>query len=74
MVAVIEQSPNISDTRARPPAPSPVTVMIDPASDETQPPHTPEHAFIAETYPEPSEDTQVSVCVRVHEYVKLGQI
>ncbi|XP_045562626.1 uncharacterized protein isoform X3 [Salmo salar] len=58
LVAVIEQSPNISDTRARPPAPSPVTVMIDPASDETQPPHTPEHAFIAETYPEPSEDTQ----------------
>ncbi|XP_071259774.1 uncharacterized protein [Salvelinus alpinus] len=60
LVAVIEQSPNTSDTRARPPAPSPVTVMIDPASDETQPPHTPEHSFIAETYPEPSEDTQLS--------------
>ncbi|XP_045081668.1 uncharacterized protein LOC121584686 isoform X5 [Coregonus clupeaformis] len=62
LVAVIEQSPNTSDTRARPPAPSPVTVMIDPASDETQetqPLHTPEHSVIAETYPEPSEDTQV---------------
>nr|XP_046203645.1 uncharacterized protein LOC124034458 isoform X2 [Oncorhynchus gorbuscha] len=59
LVAVIEQSPNTSDTRARPPAPSPVTVMIDPASDDTQPPHTPEHSFIAETYLEPSEDTQV---------------
>ncbi|CAB1319561.1 unnamed protein product, partial [Coregonus sp. 'balchen'] len=61
LVAVIEQSPNTSDTRARPPAPSPVTVMIDPASDETQetqPLHTPEHSVIAETYPEPSEDTQ----------------
>uniref|UniRef100_A0A4W5L8B1 Ig-like domain-containing protein n=1 Tax=Hucho hucho TaxID=62062 RepID=A0A4W5L8B1_9TELE len=63
LVAVTEQSPNTSDTRARPPAPSPVTVMIDPASEtqETQPrpPPIPEHSVIAETYPEPIEDTQV---------------
>ncbi|XP_045558973.1 uncharacterized protein [Salmo salar] len=63
-MAVIEQSPNTSDTRTRPPAPSPVTVMIDPAFDENQetqprPPPTPEHSVIAETYPEPIEDTQV---------------
>ncbi|KAK6306587.1 hypothetical protein J4Q44_G00235120 [Coregonus suidteri] len=62
LVAVIEQSPNTSDTRARPPAPSPITVTIDPASDETQetqPRPTPDHSVIAETYPEPNEDTQV---------------
>ncbi|XP_064793705.1 proteoglycan 4-like isoform X2 [Oncorhynchus masou masou] len=65
LVAVIEQSPDTSDTRTRPPAPSPVTVMIDPAFDETQetqprPPSSPEHSVIAETYPEPIEDTQVA--------------
>uniref|UniRef100_A0AAY5KAI5 Ig-like domain-containing protein n=3 Tax=Esox lucius TaxID=8010 RepID=A0AAY5KAI5_ESOLU len=55
--AVIEQSPNTSDTRAVPPAPSPVAVTIDPASDETGP--TSEHSVVAETYPEPSEETMV---------------
>ncbi|XP_042150824.1 uncharacterized protein LOC112263112 isoform X2 [Oncorhynchus tshawytscha] len=64
LVAVIEQSPDTSDTRTRPPAPRPVTVMIDPAFDETQetqprPPSSPEHSVIAETYPEAIEDTQV---------------
>ncbi|XP_023858720.1 uncharacterized protein [Salvelinus sp. IW2-2015] len=60
LVAVIEQSPNTSDTRTRLPAPSPVTVMIDPAIDETQETQpTPENSVIAETYTEPIEDTQV---------------
>nr|XP_046206249.1 neurofascin-like isoform X2 [Oncorhynchus gorbuscha] len=64
LVAVIEQSPDTSDTRTRPPAPSPVTVMIDPAFDETQetqarPPSSSEHSVIAETYSEAIEDTQV---------------
>ncbi|XP_035591552.1 uncharacterized protein LOC118358160 isoform X1 [Oncorhynchus keta] len=64
LVAVIEQSPDTSDTRTRPPAPSPVTVMIDPAFDETQetqprPPSSSEHSVTAETYPEAIEDTQV---------------
>ncbi|KAJ7993998.1 hypothetical protein DPEC_G00261390 [Dallia pectoralis] len=59
--AVIEQSPNTSDTRAVPPAPGIVAVMIDAASDETQAETGPtsEHSVIAETYPEPCEETLV---------------
>ncbi|KAL0979596.1 hypothetical protein UPYG_G00187060 [Umbra pygmaea] len=64
LVAVIEQSPNTSDTRARPPAPSPVIVVIEPASEETEnalPPAPPpsDNSVIAETYPEPNEQTLI---------------
>lgn len=61
-VAVIEQSPNTSDTRARPPGPSLVTVQMEPAfedlQEETQP-ALDNHSVTVETYPEPILDTKV---------------
>lgn len=61
-VAVIEQSPNTADTRARPPGPSLVTVHMEPTfqdlQEETLPaPDT--HSVTVETYPEPILDTKV---------------
>ncbi|XP_046871577.1 uncharacterized protein LOC124463848 [Hypomesus transpacificus] len=62
LMAVIEQSPNTSDTRARP-STSPVPTQTDPSSDGLQegPPArpTPEHSVIADTSLEPSQDTLV---------------
>lgn len=51
-VAVIEQSPNTSDTRARPPGPSLVTVQMEPTSEDN-------HSVTVETDPEPGPDTKV---------------
>lgn len=57
-VAVIEQSPNTSDTRARPPGPSLVTVQLEPTSEDGQP-AVDGHSVTVETYPEPILDTKV---------------
>ena len=59
-VAVIEQSPNMSDTCARPPGPSLVTVQMEPTSENRQedtPPALDNHSVTVETYPEPILDT-----------------
>uniref|UniRef100_A0A1A7WPX6 Ig-like domain-containing protein n=1 Tax=Iconisemion striatum TaxID=60296 RepID=A0A1A7WPX6_9TELE len=63
-VTVIEQSPNTSDTRARPPGPpgpSLVTVQVEPGFEEvqdvTQPAANP-HSITVETYPELIVDTE----------------
>ncbi|KAM4575822.1 uncharacterized protein PAE49_006192 isoform 3-T3 [Odontesthes bonariensis] len=60
--AVIEQSPNTSDTRARPPGPSLVTVQLEPTFEElrqlTQP-TLDNHSVTVETYPEPIVDTKI---------------
>lgn len=61
-VAVIEQSPNISDTRARPPGPSLVTVQMEPTFKDLQGDTLPapdNHSVTVETYPEPILDTKV---------------
>ncbi|XP_068166529.1 uncharacterized protein [Antennarius striatus] len=63
-VAVIEQNPNTSDTRAQPPGPSLVTVQIEPTfedfQEDTQP--GPEsQALTVETYPEPILDTKIDL-------------
>ncbi|XP_053277059.1 mucin-2 [Pleuronectes platessa] len=62
-VAVIEQSPNTSDTRARPPGPSLVTVQMEPTfedqdQEDTQP-TLDNHSVTVETYPEPILDTKI---------------
>ncbi|XP_034728636.1 uncharacterized protein LOC117945315 isoform X2 [Etheostoma cragini] len=61
-VAVIEQSPNTSDTRARPPGPSLVTVQMEPTFEDLQEDTQPaldDHLVTIETYPEPILDTKV---------------
>ncbi|XP_074526961.1 uncharacterized protein LOC141790781 [Halichoeres trimaculatus] len=61
-VAVIEQSPNTSDTRAQPPGPSLVTVQMEPPFEDIQedtPPALDNHSVTVETYPEPVHDTKV---------------
>lgn len=61
-VAVVEQSPNTADTRARPPGPSLVTVHMEPALQELQQetlPASESHSVTVETYPEPILDTKV---------------
>ncbi|XP_056233073.1 uncharacterized protein LOC130170016 [Seriola aureovittata] len=61
-VAVIEQSPNTSDTRARPPGPSLVTVQMEPTFEDLQeetPPSLNNHSVTVETYPEPILDTKI---------------
>ncbi|XP_062418509.1 roundabout homolog 1 isoform X2 [Pungitius pungitius] len=55
-VAVIEQSPNTSHTRARPPGPSLVTVQMEPAFEGFQ---GDGHLVTVETYPEPILDTEI---------------
>ncbi|XP_035020948.2 mucin-5B isoform X1 [Hippoglossus stenolepis] len=61
-VAVIEQSPNTSDTRARPPGPSLVTVQMEPTfkdlQEDTQA-ALDNHSVTVETYPEPILDTKI---------------
>ncbi|XP_017546472.2 contactin-2 [Pygocentrus nattereri] len=61
MVAVIEQSPNTSETRAHPPGSSPSTLLMEPSYDdvheEVQP--TQDLPVIVETHPEPSEEEQL---------------
>lgn len=61
-VTVIEQSPNMSDTRARPPGPSLVTVQMEPTLKEVRElsqPTVDHHSVTVETYPEPIVDTEV---------------
>lgn len=61
-VAVIEQSPNTADTRARPPGPGLVTVHMEPTFQDLQEDSLPApdtHSVTVETYPEPILDTKV---------------
>lgn len=61
-VAVIEQSPNTSDTRAQPPGPSLVTVQMKPTCEDLQEDTAPSpdsHSVTVEAYPEPILDTKV---------------
>lgn len=61
-VAVIEQSPNTADTRARPPGPSLVTVHMEPTFQDLQVETLPApdiHCVTVENYPEPILDTKV---------------
>lgn len=62
LVAVIEQSPNTSETRALPTESSPSTLMMEPPSDEVQEgvQSTQDLPVIVETHPEPREEDQVS--------------
>lgn len=62
MVAVIEQSPNTSETRAHPPPSSPSTLLLEPSYDDVQEEVQPiqDLPVIVETHPEPSEEDQVS--------------
>nr|XP_055056647.1 hemicentin-1 isoform X2 [Misgurnus anguillicaudatus] len=61
MVAVIEQSPNTSETRAHPPEASSSTVVIDPPSGDDQDgvQSSQDMAVIVETHPEPREEDQL---------------
>nr|XP_057927834.1 uncharacterized protein LOC131128735 isoform X2 [Doryrhamphus excisus] len=67
-VAVIEHNSNPSDTRARPPGLSLVTVQMEPTCEdlqgEAQPPARGDnHSVTVETYPEPIVDTKIDPCV-----------
>ncbi|XP_051750752.1 uncharacterized protein LOC127513177 isoform X5 [Ctenopharyngodon idella] len=61
LVAVIEQSPNTSETRALPTESSPSTLMMEPPSDEVQEgvQSTQDLPVIVETHPEPREEDQL---------------
>ncbi|KAK7165114.1 hypothetical protein R3I94_003475 [Phoxinus phoxinus] len=61
LVAVIEQSPNISETRALPTESSPSTMMMEPPSDDVQEGvhSTQDLPVIVETHPEPREEDQL---------------
>ncbi|XP_029915559.1 uncharacterized protein LOC115364989 [Myripristis murdjan] len=75
-VAVIEQSPNTADTRARPPVPSLVTVQMDPTSEDlqedTQLPLD-DHSITVETYPEPILDTEIDPPLEEEKGCSLSQ-
>ncbi|XP_023199095.1 roundabout homolog 2-like [Xiphophorus maculatus] len=61
-VTVIEQSPNTSDTRARPPGPSLVIVQMEPTFEEIQDvchPAADHYSVTVETHPEPIVDTKI---------------
>ncbi|KAK9522239.1 hypothetical protein VZT92_018716 [Zoarces viviparus] len=61
-MAVIEQSPNTSDTQARPPGPSLVTVQMEPTFEDLQEDTQlalDNHLVTVETYPEPILDTKI---------------
>lgn len=61
-VAVIEQSPNTSDTRAMLPGPSLVTVQMELTSEDQEQDTQPRldfHSVTVETCPEPILDTKV---------------
>ncbi|XP_067294164.1 titin isoform X2 [Pseudorasbora parva] len=61
LVAVIEQSPNTSETRALPTESSPSTRMMEPQSDDVQEgvQSTQDLPVIVETHPEPREEDQL---------------
>ncbi|XP_074495166.1 uncharacterized protein LOC141769707 isoform X3 [Sebastes fasciatus] len=74
-VAVIEQSPNTSDTRARPPGPSLVTVQMEPTfedQEDTQP-ALDDHSVTVETYPEPLLDTKIDPSLEEEKGCSLSQ-
>ncbi|XP_070821604.1 mucin-4-like isoform X2 [Chaetodon trifascialis] len=75
-VAVIEQSPNTSDTRARPPGPSLVTVQMEPTFEDLQegtPPSLDNHSVTVETYPEPILDTKLDASLEEEKGCSLSQ-
>ncbi|XP_076854215.1 uncharacterized protein LOC143509414 [Brachyhypopomus gauderio] len=61
VVAVIEQSPNTSETRARPPPSSPSTLMMEPSYDDIQEEvqTIQDLPVIVETHPESSDEEQL---------------
>ncbi|XP_078107416.1 uncharacterized protein LOC144518540 isoform X1 [Sander vitreus] len=75
-VAVIEQSPNTSDTRARPPGPSLVTVQMEPTFEDLQEDTQPaldDHLVTVETYPEPILDTKIDTSLEEEKGCSLSQ-
>ncbi|XP_068994405.1 uncharacterized protein [Embiotoca jacksoni] len=75
-VAVIEQSPNTSDTRARPPGPSLVTVQMEPTFEDLQEDTQPvldNHSVTVETYPEPIADTKIDPSLEEEKGCSLSQ-
>ncbi|XP_044053215.1 titin [Siniperca chuatsi] len=75
-VAVIEQSPNTSDTRARPPGPSLVTVQMEPTFEDLQEDTQPaldNHSVTVETYPEPILDTKIDPSLEEENGCSLSQ-
>ncbi|KAM3611520.1 uncharacterized protein V6R79_019985 [Siganus canaliculatus] len=75
-VAVIEQSPNTADTRARPPGPSLVTVQMEPTfedGDEDTLPALDNHSVTVETYPEPILDTKIDTSLEDENAYSLSQ-
>ncbi|KAI3372616.1 hypothetical protein L3Q82_023080 [Scortum barcoo] len=75
-VAVIEQSPNTSDTRARPPGPSLVTVQMEPTFEDLQEDTQPaldNHSVTVETYPEPIIDTKIDPSLEEEKGCSLSQ-
>ncbi|KAK2837951.1 hypothetical protein Q5P01_015163 [Channa striata] len=75
-VAVIEQSPNTSDTRARPPGPSLVTVQMEPTFEdihEDSQPTLDSHSVTVETYPEPILDTKIDPSLEEEKGCTLSQ-
>uniref|UniRef100_A0A8D3CT83 Ig-like domain-containing protein n=1 Tax=Scophthalmus maximus TaxID=52904 RepID=A0A8D3CT83_SCOMX len=75
-VAVIEQSPNTSDTRARPPGPSLVTVQMEPTSEDLQEDTQPaldNHSVTIETYPESILDTKIDPSLEEENGCSLSQ-
>ncbi|KAF3695483.1 Neogenin [Channa argus] len=74
--AVIEQSPNTSDTRARPPGPSLVTVQMEPTFADTHEDTQPtldNHSVTVETYPEPILDTKIDPSLEEEKGCSLSQ-
>ncbi|XP_026176507.1 uncharacterized protein LOC113138370 isoform X1 [Mastacembelus armatus] len=75
-VAVIEQSPNTSDTRARPPGHSEVTVQMEPTLEDLQEDTRPaldNHSVTVETYPEPILDTKIDSSLEEDKGCSLSQ-
>ncbi|XP_041856310.1 protein turtle homolog B [Melanotaenia boesemani] len=72
-VAVIEQSPNTSDTRARPPGPSLVTVEMEPAFEDLQDVMLDNHSVTVETYPEPIVDTKIDPYLKEEKSSSVSQ-
>ncbi|XP_072289259.1 uncharacterized protein [Eucyclogobius newberryi] len=70
-VAVIEQSPN---TRARPPGPGLVTVMLEPTAEDQDVLSSPDlHSVTVETYPEPILDTKIDPSLEEESGLSLSQ-
>ncbi|XP_051807178.1 hemicentin-1 [Acanthochromis polyacanthus] len=75
-VAVIEQSPNTSDTRARPPGPSLVTVQMEPPFEDLQaetPNTVDNHSVTVETHPEPIVDAKIDPSLEEEKGCSLSQ-